>query len=217
MEIRQRAQSLFQNFVQNGTLGEGSQRTDRVGMSDRMSISAAPMALEAFEKQDNVAGFDADPAAGSFRVSVAKMNSVMENGFMAELEQGFEELCGPTPDPINLTPEQKAEMKESIQQMVDAGLLTKEEAEAMLNPQAQAPKPPADEAKGGEYIGTVSKDADGNYSSCIETTGETHDVECFLSNGQGSYFLNLTDKGDHFTASAVHMGDKEYKEEMIIR
>ncbi|MBX3166525.1 MAG: hypothetical protein KF760_03895 [Candidatus Eremiobacteraeota bacterium] len=214
MEIRQRAQSLFQNFVQNGTLGEGAQRTDRLGLSDRMSISAAPMALEAFEKQDNLPGFDADPAAGSFRVSVAKMNSVMENGFMAELEQGFNELCGPTPDPLTLTPEQKAEMKESIQQMVDAGLFTKEEAEAMLNPQASQP---SEEAKGGEYIGTVSKDADGNYSSCIETTGETHDVECFLANGQGSYFLNLTDKGDHFTASAVHMGAKEYKEEMLIR
>lgn len=215
MEIRQRAQSLFQNFVQNGTLGEGAQRTDRLGMTDRMSLSAAPMALETFEKNDNVAGFDADPAPGAFRVSVAKMNSAMENGFMADLEQGFNELCGPTPDPINLTPAQKAEIQESIQQMVEAGLFTKEEAEAMLNPQPA--KPPAEEAKGGEYIGTVSKDAEGNYSSCIETTGETHDVECFLANGQGSYFLNLTDKGDHFTATAVHMGEKEFKEEMIIR
>ena len=215
MEIRQRAQSLFQNFVQNGTLGEGAQRTDRLGMTDRMSISAAPMAIEAFEKQDNVTGFDADPAAGSFRFSKAKMNAVMENGFMAEMEQGMNELLGPNPDPITLSPEQKAEMKESIQQMVDAGLFTKEEAEAMLNPQAQAPKPPA--AEGGEYIGTVSKDAAGNYSTCIETTGETHDVECFLANEKGSYFLNLTDKGDHFTASALHMGENEYKEEMIIR
>ena len=215
MEIRQRAQSLFQNFVQNGTLGEGAQRNDRLGMTDRMSISAAPMALEAFEKQDNVAGFDLDPAAGSFRVSVAKMNSFLENGIVAEMEQGFNELCGPTPDPLTLTDAQKAEMKESIQQMVDAGLFTKEEAEAMLNP--QAPKPPTEEAKAGEYAGTVSKDADGNYSSMIETTGDTHDVECFLANGQGSYFLNLTDKGDHYSATAVHMGEKEYKEEMIIR
>jgi hypothetical protein len=215
MEIRQRAQSLFQNFVQNGTLGEGAKRSDRLGMTDRMSISAAPMVLESFEKQDNVPGFDLDPNPGSFRVSVAKMNAFMEKGVMAEMEQGFNELCGPTADPFTLSDAQKAEMKESIQQMVDAGLFTKEEAEAMLHP--QAPKPPAQEAKDGEYTGTVSKDADGNYSSCIETTGETHDVECFLANKQGSYFLNLTDKGDHFSATAVHFGEKEYKEEMIIR
>lgn len=219
MELRNRAEALFNNFVQKGTLGEGAQRTDKLSMMDRMQVVEMPLALETFVQQDNAPGVDKDSRDGFVRFDAKQMQQIMENGFMAELEQGFEELCGPTPDPLTLTDAQKAEMKESLAQMVEAGIMTQEEVDAALSGKPE-PAAPSNGA-GGEYAGSISRDENQNFKSIIETTGAEHDVECFLSDSNGAYFLNLSDAGDHLKATATrveHTGEEVcYKEEMIIR
>lgn len=219
MEIRQQAAALFQNFIQKGTLGEGATRTDKLSFGERSELAMYPMGLDAFAKQDNVDGMDEDPAKGSFRMSVPKFNAFIENGLAKEIEQGLEELTGPTPDPAKLSPEKLAELKKEMQQMVEMGIMTQEELDAALSGK---PAPTPEKPAGGEYIGTIQKDANENFYAIVETTtesGATKDVECFKSEPNGNFFLSLVPGADGIAVTAKRMDfstDQEYKEEMFL-
>jgi hypothetical protein len=216
MEIRHRAESLFNHFVSKGSLGEGAQRTEQVGFMDRAMVAAMPMAYDTMTQNDNVDGVDRDPRAGFVNYDANQIQQLMSAGPLAELEQAANELLGPTPV---LTPQQMAEAKEDIQNMVEAGIFTQAEADAMFAPGA-APADLTTSAPHQEtYAGSLEK-TDSGYRGSIETSGgDTHDVECFLSDSRGQYFLSVVDQGDHATAQALFMGNdgSEFQEQMIVR
>lgn len=218
MEVRNRAEAMFTNFVAKGTLGEGAQRSEKLGMMDRMTAGGYQLGLDAFMQQDGVAGVDKDLRPGFLRVDAQQMKSILENGVVADIEHGLDELVGPTPDLAKLTDAQKAEMKKEMQELVTAGVMTQEELEAAFKP-APAKPPGPDPKDAGEIRGSFSKEGD-TVRSIIETdTPGCHDVECYLSDAKGTYFLTVADAGDHVTANGVRLGNDgvEYKEEMIIR
>jgi hypothetical protein len=214
MELKTRAEGIFHRFVATGSVGEGASRTEKLGMMDRMNALGGDV-YEAIFQQDNNPALDQDPTSGSMRGDAGKLKQFLENGFLAEMEQGMNELLGPAPDLAKLSDEQKAEMRKELEEMVKQGILSQEELDAALNPDAQ---PGA--VVSGTYDGTMTHDADGNKTVIFETnTKEEHDVECFFADGKGgSYFMDVTNMGDHLTVRAVQLGlEGGYKEEMILR
>ena len=214
MELKNRAEGIFNRFISTGSLGEGARRSEKLGMMDRMSATGGDV-YEAVFQQDNNPALDQNPAVGVMSGDAGKLKQFLEQGFMAELEQGLNELVGPTPDPATLSEEKKAELRKEMEELVKMGIMTQEDLEAAFKP---ADQPGA--AVNGTYDGTMTRDEAGNLKVIFETNPkEEHDVECFFADGQGgSYFLDVTNMGDHLSLRAVRMGSEaEYKEEMILR
>lgn len=213
MEIRKQAENIFNTFINRGTVGQGAERTDKLGLEDRFSGAAGDV-YESILKEDNNPALDNDPRPGFMSGDAGTLKTFVEQGYLSDLDKAAEELVGPTPDPSTMTEEQKAELRKQLQELVEAGVMTQEDVESIFNPDAQPGAPVS-----GTYNAAFTRE-NGNLKVVFETdTAQEHDIECFMADGNGgTFFLDVTDKGDHATVRGVRMGaTEEYKEEMIIR
>lgn len=201
MELRARTEALFNRFTQTGSLGEGAERA-KLGFTEKMEAASYPMAMDMLVSYDNVAGLDKDDRAGFVRFDRAAVEARMSG----EVEQGFAELIGPTPELDEAT---KARMREEMKELVANGVLTQEELDKMLAGEAtEAPKK-------GETFGSIEKTGD-TLRAAIESTGDERDIEYVLSDSKGFSILTVTPNLDGFTAKAMRIDQGEdensYKE-----
>jgi len=201
VELRARTEALFNRFTQTGSLGEGSERS-KLGFTEKAEAASYPLAMDMLVSYDNVAGLDKDDRAGFVRFDRATVEARMSG----EVEQGWAQLIGPTPELDEAT---KDRMREEFKDLVAQGVLTQEELDSIM-----ADKP-AEAPKGGELVGTLAKNGD-TLRAAIETKGEGADIEYLLMDHTGFSLLTITPDLEGFTAKAVrvdHTADENsYKE-----
>lgn len=201
MELRARTEALFNRFTQTGTLGAGAERS-KLGFSERAEAASYPLALDMLASYDNVTGLDKDDRAGFVRFDRATVEARMSG----EIEQGWAQLIGPTPELDDAT---KDRMREEFKDLVTQGVLTQEELDSIMSDK------PVEAPKNGELHGSMEK-KDGTLRAALTSTGDQPDIEYLLMDGNGFSLLTVTPGFEGFTAKAIHLDQKDeansYKE-----
>lgn len=153
-------------------------------MMESMETVGFAMAADAAVRYDN-SEIDQNPGAGLIKFD----RQAFEGKITAELEKEMPGLMSGGPEVS----------KEEVDQMVQAGFLTKEDAEAMLAASTPEPK------KQGQCEGEVSKNGEDLFYS-IETTGSEHDYEICKAGPGGLTYLKVVPAGDNFSATLYSQG-----------
>ncbi len=191
MQLRTSTENLFKRFESTGSLGQGAERKN-LSMMESMETVGFAIGADCAVRYDN-SDIDQNPAQGLIKFDRA----AFEGKVTAELESQMPGLASGGP----------SVSKEEVDQMVQAGFLTKEEGEQMLAAGGPEPK------KQGTCEGEVSKNGEELFYS-IESRGDENDYEIVKAGPNGLSYLKVTPNADGFDAVAYKQGgDGEgYKE-----
>lgn len=192
MELKAQTAKLWQRFESQGTLGSEAKR-EKMGMMESMETVGYELAADSLHRFDN-SEIDSDPRPGFTKFTKADFTAKLEG----ELNQQMPGL---------MNSEAKLDPKE-MEEMVQAGIFTKEEAAQMMQDVNTE-----DTKKNCTSEGEVSKSPDGTIFSVQVTTGDENDIEYIRTGADGLRLLHVEPSGNGFTAKGIYSKDGEtYKE-----